>query len=156
VISFAHTDKLSKTGVRAKPAEVIILLVYFSHHAWITMLSIASVTVLPAYFASNAYLFKLCITGEYSQYSTKGKLSSMISSIIGMIFCLFMFYASQIQYVAFTPILLTIGVPVFIWSRWEKKDNLPIFRKHETIILIILLLLDVLVLLLWAKNIISL
>lgn len=136
--------------------QLVMLLVYFSHHAWITMLSIASVTVLPAYLASNAYLFKLCLSGEYDKYASKGKVAAVISSIIGMVFCFFMFYASQMQYVAFTPILLTIGLPLFVWTRREKKDHLPVFRQHEVAILIILLLLDALVLWLWIQGIIIL
>ncbi len=40
--------------------QLFILLVYFSNNAWNTMLSITGVMVLPAYFMSCAYLWKLC------------------------------------------------------------------------------------------------
>ncbi|VTR20006.1 transporter, basic amino acid/polyamine antiporter (APA) family [Serratia fonticola] len=55
------------------------------------------------------------------------------------------FYASQIQYVALVPILLTCGLPVFIWSRKEKGDNQPLFQNKEIFYLAILLLLDAIV-----------
>lgn len=45
--------------------QLFILLVYFSNNAWNTMLSITSVMVLPAYFSSCAYLWKVCEDGEY-------------------------------------------------------------------------------------------
>ncbi|MCZ5269296.1 hypothetical protein O5823_12715 [Escherichia coli] len=44
----------------------------------------------------------------------------MSSGVLGSLFCLFILYASQIEYVALIPILLTCGLPVFIWSRKEK------------------------------------
>ena len=39
--------------------QLFMLLVYFSNNAWNTMLSITGVMVLPAYFASCAYLWKI-------------------------------------------------------------------------------------------------
>lgn len=129
--------------------QAIILLVYFSNNAWITMLNIASVTVLPAYIASTAYLFKLCITGEYDQYAKQGKPLALISSVIGMGFCCLMFYATKMEYVIFVPIVLTLGLPIFIWSRKEKYDNQPIFQRVEFFYLAILFIVDALVLGLW-------
>lgn len=136
--------------------QVVVLLVYFSNNAWLAMLEITAVTVLPAYLASAAYLLKLCLTDGYQQYANKGKYIALIGSLIGIMFCLFMFYASGMQYVAMVPILLTLGVPVFIWSRKEQHDGHPIFKKPEVICLIILLALDMLSIVLYLQGIIQL
>lgn len=86
------------------------------------MLAISTLTVLPAYLMTTAYLFKLCISGEYASYTTNhSRSAALVSSIIGFVFCLFMFYASEIKYLAMVPVLLTLGVPLFIWAR--KKDD---------------------------------
>ncbi|MFH6895690.1 amino acid permease [Providencia huaxiensis] len=75
--------------------QIILFMVYFSSHAWLAMLAISALTVLPAYLMSTAYLFKLCITDEYEQYPTEhSRISALFCSVISMIFCLFMFYAS--------------------------------------------------------------
>lgn len=124
-----------------------MLLVYFAHDAWQTMLSISSLVMLPAYLTTTLYLFKLCKTDEYRQYAKKGFIAATFSGIIGFIFCLFMFYAGGIQYVAMVPVLLTCGVPVFIWSRREQNrlgEYSPIFEVKEKVYLAILIALDIL------------
>ncbi|HIG9998640.1 TPA: arginine:agmatine antiporter, partial [Escherichia coli] len=59
--------------------------------------------------------------------------------------CLFMFYASEIKYLAMVPVLLTLGVPLFIWAR--KKDDRAdkIFTLRELAFFILLLVLDIIV-----------
>jgi len=65
--------------------QIVVLLVYFSNNAWLTMLAISAITVIPAYFASTAYLFKICINKEYDKYASKGRIAALISSGIGAI-----------------------------------------------------------------------
>lgn len=69
----------------------------------------------------------------------------MSSGVLGSLFCLFILYASQIEYVALIPILLTCGLPVFIWSRKEKMMVSRYLPKKELIYLIMLLLCDIIV-----------
>lgn len=120
-----------------------LLLVYFSTNAWQTMLSISALVMLPAYLGATLFLFKLCKTHQYEKYAKKGKALAYCSGAIGFIFGIFMFYAGGIQYVVMVPVLLSIGIPFFVWSRKEKKDGQPIFAKHETLYLWILLLLSI-------------
>lgn len=135
--------------------QAIIFMVYFSNHAWLAMLAISALTVLPAYLMSTAYLFKLCITREYNKYPTEhSRLSALICSIIGMIFCLFMFYASEIMYLAMVPLLLTIGLPLFIWARIKNDGAVKIFTTFERIFFAALIVIDILVLILYIKGII--
>lgn len=136
--------------------QAAMLLVYFSNNAWSTMYNICALMVIPAYITTTLYMIKFCLTGEYNKYSKKGRKLSLISGIFGALFCVLILYASQIQYVALIPVLLTIGLPLFIWARKEKNDNLPIFQSKEIIYLLILLLLDVLVIVLLAMGIIKL
>ena len=76
----------------------------------LAMLAISTLTVLPAYLMTTAYLFKLCISGEYASYTTNhSRSAALVSSIIGFVFCLFMFYASEIKYLAMVPVLLYAG-----------------------------------------------
>ena len=126
--------------------QIVVLLVYFSNDAWLAMLAISTLTVLPAYLMTTAYLFKLCISGEYASYTTNhSRSAALVSSIIGFVFCLFMFYASEIKYLAIVPVLLTLGVPLFIWAR--KKDDRAdkIFTLRELAFFILLLVLDIIV-----------
>lgn len=125
--------------------QAALILVYFSDNAWTTMLSITTVMVLPAYIASTLFLCKMYLSKKYSKYNLKNKRSALISGVLGTIFCLFMFYAGNLKYVIMIPLLLTIGLPVFIWGHKEKKSNVPLFSKKEYVFLTILLILDILV-----------
>lgn len=111
--------------------QIVVLLVYFSNDARLAMLAISTLTVLPAYLMTTAYLFKLCISGEYASYTTNhSRSAALVSSIIGFVFCLFMFYASEIKYLAMVPVLLTLGVPCL--SGQEKDDRADkIFTLRE-------------------------
>ncbi len=103
--------------------QLVVFLVYFSNNAWRTMLDISAVTVLPAYIGSTAFLFKICLNNSYEQYAKKGKIFAMISSVIGIIFCCFMIYASGIKNVLMVPLILSLGIPVYLWAVKENSIN---------------------------------
>lgn len=125
--------------------QAAMLLVYFSNDAWNTMYNISALMVVPAYFTTALFMVKLCLTQEYRKYATTGQSLALVSGILGSLFCVLIFYASSLQYVVFVPVLLTLGLPIFVWTRKEKHDGQPIFTPVEKIYVAILLLLDVLV-----------
>lgn len=119
--------------------QLVVFLVYFSNNAWRTMLDISAVTVLPAYIGSTAFLFKMCLNNSYGQYAKKGKILAIISSIIGIIFCCFMVYASGITNVLMVPLILSLGVPVYLWAVKENSvNNIIILSRIEKIYITIL------------------
>lgn len=134
--------------------QIVVLVVHFAHNAWLTLLAISAIAVLPAYFASAAYLAKLCMTGQYRQYGSRGVRLSLFSSLVAASFCLFMLYASQIQYVALTPILLTFGLPFYIWAKKQDPDHANLFTRYERIGLIALFTLDLLVVVMFWKGVV--
>ena len=136
--------------------QAAMLLVYFSNNAWNTMYNISALMVVPAYITTTLYISKLCLTNQYSKYAKTGKTLAVIGGILGALFCLFILYASEIQYVMLIPLLLTIGLPVFIWAQKEKKDNAPIFEKFEYIYLGILIAVDILIIILFMNGVVTL
>ncbi|MFV0626562.1 MAG: amino acid permease [Alphaproteobacteria bacterium] len=151
--AFAKANKNGTASFSLLISSIIMqgamLLVYFANDAWNTMLSICTLVMLPAYLTTTLYLYKLCKTEEYRQYAKTGFMQAAVSGVIGFIFCLFMFYAGGMQYVLMVPILLTLGVPLFIWSRKEQissGDKDPLFLEKEKIYLAVLIILDVLAL----------
>ncbi|QBJ35295.1 basic amino acid/polyamine antiporter [Hafnia alvei] len=122
--------------------QLVVLMVYFSSNAWLAMLAISALTVLPAYLMSTAYLCKLCVTGEYKKYAPNGRKTALVTSLIGILFCLFMVYASEVKYLAMVPILLTLGLPLFIFARIKDSGERNIFQPEEMKFLISLIVLD--------------
>lgn len=125
--------------------QAAMLLVYFSNNAWNTMYNISALTVVPAYLATALYMAKICLNKDFYKYSKKGYALALVSGVVGALFCIFILYSSSLEYVALVPILLTCGLPIFIWSRKEKNDGKPMFEKVELIYLAILLAADVVV-----------
>jgi arginine:ornithine antiporter / lysine permease len=151
--AFAKTNKNHAGSVSLWVSSFVMqaamLLVYFSNDAWETMYNISALMVVPAYITTTLFMAKICLNKQFDQYAKRGKGLALWSGILGALFCLFILYASDFKYVALIPLLLTCGLPVYIWSRKEKNDQKPIFESIEKIYLLILLALDALILLLF-------
>ncbi|NDV14256.1 basic amino acid/polyamine antiporter [Crenobacter caeni] len=160
--AFARNNKNDAPSVSLWVSSFIMqaamLLVYFSNNAWNTMLSITTVMVLPSYLAATLFLVKMARDGEFVKYagSSKNLTQALASGVIGTIFGLFILYAGGLQYVAMIPLFLTVGVPLYVWSRREHDPHGAVFAGRDKLYLIVLLALDVLVLALWAAGVIKL
>lgn len=135
--------------------QVAMLLVYFSNNAWNTMYNISALMVVPAYITTTLFMTKICLNRSYDQHAKSGRQLALVSGILGALFCLFIIYASEIMYVALVPILLTLGLPIFIWSRLEKKDGKPVLQKKEWVYLGILVIVDIVIIGLLIKGVIT-
>jgi len=156
--AFARTNSKGSATVSLWVSSFVMqaamLLVYFSNNAWNTMYSISALMVVPAYAATALYMVKLCLTGEYAKYAKSGRDMALIGGIIGALFCVLILYASSLEYVVMVPILLTLGLPVYIWSRKDAADGKPVFTSGEMLCLLILLVIDALVIwLVWAGKV---
>lgn len=135
--------------------QLALFLVYFSNNAWNTMLSITGVMVLPAYFISTLYLWKLCEDGEYPKNAATGRAGALACGALGTIYAVWLIYAAGLHYLLMAMIFLAIGIPVFIWSRKQAQDGKPIFLPYEKIILALLLILAVSAVFIMARGIVS-
>lgn len=115
---FAHENEhgapSTSLWITSALMQLFILMVYFSNNAWNTMLSITGVMVLPAYFASCAYLWKICEDGEYPNGTYFRRSTALLSGIIGSLYALWLIYAAGLNYLLMTIIFMVIGIPVFI------------------------------------------
>ncbi len=123
--------------------QIMMLLVYFSNNAWNAMLSITSVMVLPAYFSSCAYLWKICEDHEYLNNLPIKRSSALLSAIIGSLYALWMIYAAGLKYLLLAVIFMALGIPVYIWGRQENTPQGKIFSKKEFCFALLLVILSV-------------
>ena len=120
--------------------QIFMLLVYFSNNAWNTMLSITSVMVLPAYFMSALYLWKLCEDHEYPTNFYIRRSMALLSAIVGAVYALWLIYAAGLNYLFMAIIFMALGIPVFIYARKQNDPKLPAFdtgEKFGAIILVV-------------------
>jgi arginine:ornithine antiporter/lysine permease len=111
--------------------QLFMLMVYFSGNAWNTMLSITSVMVLPAYFASAMYLWKLCEDHEYPTDFYIKRSVALLSAILGAVYALWLIYAAGLNYLLMALIFMAVGIPVFIWARKQSAPEEPAFSAGE-------------------------
>lgn len=116
--------------------QLAMLLVYFSHNAWNTMLSITGVMVLPAYLISCLYLWKICRNNELGQ----NYKNAIITGILGTIYAIWLIYAAGLSYMLMAVVLIALGLPVYIWT--QRENNTPTWatNKEKMLMGIILLL----------------
>lgn len=125
--------------------QLFIFMVYFSNNAWNTMLSITGVMVLPAYFSSCAYLWKICEDGEYPSTINIKRSVALISAIIGSVYALWLIYAAGLNYLLMAVIFMTLGIPVFVWARHQSAPGQKPFTIGETALAFLLIVIS-----LWA------
>ena len=135
--------------------QLFMLLVYFSNNAWNTMLSITSVMVLPAYFMSALYLWKLCEDHEYPSDFYIKRSSALISAIIGVFYAVWLIYAAGLNYLFMAIIFMTLGIPVFCYARKQSAPNEPVFLAGERFGAIILFLISLFAIYAMSKGIVN-
>ena len=111
--------------------QIFMLLVYFSNNAWNTMLSITSVMVLPAYFMSALYLWKLCEDHEYPVNFYIRRSMALISAIVGAFYALWLIYAAGLNYLLMAIIFMALGIPFFVYARRQNNPKEPAFTAGE-------------------------
>ncbi len=135
--------------------QLFLLLVYFSNDAWNTMLSITSVMVLPAYFTSCAYLWKICEDGEYPNTLIYRRSGALITSILGAIYALWLIYAAGLQYLMLAVIIIALGIPVYIWARKQNCPNEKVFSKRECLLASVLIVIAIAAIYAMARGLVS-
>lgn len=132
---FAHENKVQAPSVSlyvtSALMQLFMLMVYFSNNAWNTMLSITSVMVLPAYFMSAMYLWKICEDHEYPLQFYIKRSWALFSAIIASLYSLWLIYAAGLQYLLMALIFMALGIPVYIYARRQNASNEAVFSAGE-------------------------
>lgn len=134
-----HGSPCVSLWVTSALMQLFILMVYFSNNAWNTMLSITGVMVLPAYFASCAYLWKICEDGEYPSDVYIKRSTALFSDIIGSLYALWLIYAAGLNYLLMAVIFMSIGIPVFMLARKQSAPQEKAFSVGECAIALMMI-----------------
>jgi len=126
----AHAPSVS-LYVTSALMQLFMLMVYFSNNAWNTMLSITSVMVLPAYFASAMYLWKLCEDHEYPVDFYIRRSTALFSAVLGAFYALWLIYAAGLNYLLMALIFMALGIPVYIYARHQNAKGESVFSAGE-------------------------
>ena len=118
------------------------------------MLSITSVMVMPAYFMSMLYLWKLCEDHEYPANFYIRRSSALLSSVIGGIYSIWLIYAAGLNYLLMAIIFMALGIPVFYYGRKQSAPLENVFSAGERFGAIVLFVVAIMAIVAMAKGIV--
>lgn len=103
--------------------QITLLVAFFSYNAWETMLSVTGVMVLPVYFLTTLYLFKISRKKKFSQTCKVSRPKAVFIGSAGIIYALWLIYAANIKYLAMALAFYVCGIPVYMIARRERKET---------------------------------
>ncbi len=150
-----HDSPSISLWVTSSVMQLAMFLVYFSNNAWNTMLSITGVMVLPAYFISTCYLWKICEDGEYDNTKGIGRASALFTSIIGTLYALWLIYAAGLSYLLMAIVFIAFGIPFYVWAKEELSFTEPVFTHKEKYLVASILMISVIAIYCFIRGIIN-
>lgn len=118
--------------------QVMMFVVLFAHDAWIWLISITGVMVLPPYLASAAYLWKFSAQKSYRPSAGETRGQALITGIMGAAYAAWLLYAAGPKYLLMSTVMFVIGVPMYWWAQREKDENGQVFTHGELITVVLL------------------
>ena len=120
--------------------QATMFIVILANNAWLWMVAITGVMILPPYFASTAYLFRYCGTaGFIAAHGTETRGAALISGLLGSVYAIWLLYAAGLQFVLLSTIVYAVGIPVFWWAQRENAPGQPAFNRTEAVAAFLLL-----------------
>ena len=135
---------LSHENSRHSPAPSLMLstlvmqatmfVVMYANNAWLWMVAITGVMILPPYFASTAYLFLYARKPAFIvAHGNESKTAALISGLAGSVYAVWLLYAAGLQFVLLSTIVYAIGIPVYWYAQKEKASGAPVFNRKEAV-----------------------
>lgn len=111
--------------------QAMLVLATFADNAWIFLISVVGVMILPPYLVSALYLLKLAFVPEPK---AAGKVSKPAALVIGLgasLYAAWLLYAAGPNLLLLASIFFALGVPVFQRARQERAPGQPAFTRRE-------------------------
>ena len=96
--------------------QITLFVVLFAHNAWIWLISITGVMILPSYLASMAYLVLYARRAEYKGTGMRPAGMSLWTGILASIYALWLIYAAGPQFLLMSTIIFALGLPVYWYA----------------------------------------
>jgi arginine:ornithine antiporter / lysine permease len=111
--------------------QLTMFVVLFAHDAWIWLISITGVMILPPYLASTAYLWLYAQRPEYKETGSETRRMSIWTGILGTLYAAWLLYAAGLQFLLMSSIVFAIGLPVFWYAQRERAPGERAFTRAE-------------------------
>jgi len=151
----SHHAASSSLWISSIVMQATLFIVLFAHNAWLWLVDITGVMVLPPYFASTLFLAVYANNKGYVATHGESKANALATGILGSIYALWMLYAAGPEFLLMSTIIFAVGVPVFWWAQREHRPGQPVFNKVERGAVALLFIVAAVALVLFLKGIVS-
>ena len=152
----AHHAAAPSLWVSSIVMQVMMFVVLFAQDAWIWLISITGVMVLPPYLASTAFLWKYASRSGDKNGDSKARTRQIWTGVLGTVYAVWLLYAAGPQFLLMSTILFVLGLPVFWYAQRERDPAAASFTGAELIAAVVLVAAAVTALVLFAKGIVQL
>jgi len=135
--------------------QLAMFVVLFAHDAWIWLISIAGVTVLPPYLASTVYLWLYASRPGYKGSASETRGMGIWTGILGTVYSVWLLYAAGPQFLFMSTILFAMGLPVFWYAQRERDPSKAAFTRIELVAAVALVAVAIAAIVLFAKGIVQ-
>jgi arginine:ornithine antiporter/lysine permease len=119
--------------------QAMLFVVLFAHNAWLWLITITGVMILPPYLASTLYLTKYANEAGFDASTGMGRTTALLIGGLGSVYCVWLLYAAGPQFVLMSAIIFALGIPVFWFARRENFPDAPAFTTAESVAVLLLL-----------------
>jgi len=150
-----HHAASSSLWLSSMVMQAMMFVVLFANDAWIWLISVAGVMILPPYLASCAFLWKWAGQKSFRENTGTGKQAALWTGILGTVYSAWLLYAAGPKYLLMSTMFFVIGIPVFWYAQREKDPQAPVFMRAEALAAGSLAAVSIIALVLFSRGILS-
>ncbi len=121
--------------------QATIFVVLFAQDAWLFLLQITGVMVLPPYLSSCAYLWKLAVGPDRPKLKLGG--FALLTGVAGTVYAAWLLYAAGPAFILMSSLLFALGIAIYWLAHRDRPVGTPLFLGRDCYIAIGLVLMAV-------------
>ncbi|MET3134932.1 arginine:ornithine antiporter/lysine permease [Oxalobacteraceae bacterium GrIS 1.11] len=142
--------------VSSAAMQMVVFTVLFAQNAWIWLISVTGVMILPPYLASAIFLWRSARLPSFSAKAGETARQSLWTGVFAALYALWLLYAAGPKFLLMSSVLFALGLPVFWWARREHAPGQAVFEGREALLAGLLVLLALVAIALFMLGIVAL
>lgn len=103
--------------------QLAMLVVLFNNNAWLFLVDITGLMIIPPYIVSTFFLIKEVTCGKLTHLEPKKKRFAFMSGLIAAIFTLWLLFSSQLSLLLVSTTIFALGIIVYVVSQKQIRSN---------------------------------
>lgn len=117
--------------------QLAMFIVLYSTNAWLTLVDITGLMILPPYTASTLFLLKEVRNGNLKDIGSGKIRMAFVSGLVACIFTIWLLFSSKMELLLISTTIFSLGIGVYEYSRKEAGEKNIFAGKNKVIALIL-------------------